>query len=283
MSSSPHVTITARPLWRLRAGPALTRNLLRAAMAVGLLASARYAIDPPRPAVARPVAVVSADLSAQGYAALFARRYLTWDSAAPDAHRRGLAAFAGSEMDPDLGMRLPPTGHQSVDWVDVVQVRSEGPAERVYTVAAETDTGQVAYLSVPVVHPSGGAVSLAGYPALVGAPATAPATDTTAGLRDVDDSGLTAVVQRALSNYLAGYASELAADLSPGAHLSLPVPSLSLDSVQALKWSPDGTSVIAAVQASGADGAQYTLAYELDVARWGTRWEVSAIQMDPNA
>jgi hypothetical protein len=283
MSSTPQVTVTPRPLWMLRAGPALTRNLLRAAMAAGLLASARYAIDPPRPAPIRPVAVISADLPAQGYAALFTRRYLTWDSAAPDAHRRGLAAFAGINMDPDLGMRLPAAGRQTVDWVQVVQTRSAGPAERVYTLAAETDTGSVVYLSVPVLHPAGGVISLAGYPAVIGAPAAAPGTDATAALRDVDDPALAAVVQRALTNYLSDSASELAADLSPGARLSPPAAPLSLQGLEALKWSPDGKSVIAVVQASGSDGVQYTLAYELDVARWGARWEVSAVQMDPNA
>jgi hypothetical protein len=36
------------------------------------------------------------------------------------------------------------------------------------------------------------------------------------------------------------------------------------------------------VQAQNARGARYTLAYELDVARVQGRWEVSAIQTDPD-
>ena len=41
--------------------------------------------------------------------------------------------------------------------------------------------------------------------------------------------------------------------------------------------------MLAAVQAQDGRGAQYTLAYELDVARAQGRWEVSAVQMDPDA
>jgi hypothetical protein len=37
------------------------------------------------------------------------------------------------------------------------------------------------------------------------------------------------------------------------------------------------------VQAQDARGARYTLAYELDVARVQGRWEVSAIQTNPDA
>jgi len=56
-----------------------------------------------------------------------------------------------------------------------------------------------------------------------------------------------------------------------------------LDSMQRLDWSPGGGAVIALVQAQDGRGAQYTLAYELDVTREQGRWEVSAVQMDPDA
>jgi hypothetical protein len=37
------------------------------------------------------------------------------------------------------------------------------------------------------------------------------------------------------------------------------------------------------VRAEDGRGVQYTLAYELDVTVAGGRWEVSAVQMDPDA
>ena len=280
--SPAHVSVVTRPLWRLRAGPVLTRALIRGAAVVGLLASARFALDPPRSVVRRSVATTPVDLPAQGYVTLFTRRYLPWDAAAPDAHQRGLAGFAGNGMDPDAGMRLPTAGRQSVRWAQVVQERPEAADEWVYTVAAETDAGELEYLSVPVRHPPQGAVSLAGYPALVGPPSAAAGGDVTASLPDVEDPSLAAVVRRALANYLSGSASELAADLGAGARVSLPTTPLTLDGVQSLKWSPGG-SVIAVSDASDADGVQYTLAYEMDVVRAGARWEVTAIQMDPTA
>jgi len=58
---------------------------------------------------------------------------------------------------------------------------------------------------------------------------------------------------------------------------------LSLESLQRLDWSPGGGSVIAVVQAQDPRGAQYTLGYELDVSREQGRWEISAVQMDPDA
>lgn len=277
---SAHVTVSRRPLWRLRLGPALTRGLLRVAAVAGLLASARFAVDPPRAAGPRPAAPERADLAGEGYATLFTRRYLTWDAGDPEAHQRGLAPFVGT-LDADAGLRLPAGGRQSVAWAEVVQWRAESAAERVYTVAAQTDSGGLLYVSVPVWHRSGG-LALAGYPALVGAPAAAPASDAAAGLRDVSDTALAAVVGRALGNYLAGAASELDADLAPAARVSLPSTSLTLQGVQQLKWSTDGRSVFAVVAATGPSGVQYTLGYELDVARAAGRWEISAIQMDPD-
>ena len=53
--------------------------------------------------------------------------------------------------------------------------------------------------------------------------------------------------------------------------------------MERLDWAPEGSSVLATVQAQDARGVRYTLAYELDVAREQGRWEVSAVQMDPDA
>ena len=53
--------------------------------------------------------------------------------------------------------------------------------------------------------------------------------------------------------------------------------------MQRLDWAAGPGAVLAVVQAAGRARRQYTLAYELDVARKQGRWEVSAMQMDPDA
>jgi hypothetical protein len=283
-SARSTVTITTRPLWQIRLLRGLPRYLMYAVAVAGLAASARFAIAPPRPAlpVAVPRGPAPADRAAEGYAALFARRYLSWNAAEPQVGAHALAPFAGGGMEPDVGVQLPPTGEQRVEWAEVVQQRESTPGEHVYTIAAQTDTAGLLYLTVGVMRTADGSLVLAGYPAFVGAPASGPAQPR-GRLREVADPALTIVVQRALRNYIAASAGELAADLTSGARVSLPGLALSLVSVQHMDWSPDGRSVLSVVQAVDARGVQYTLAYELDVAREEGRWEVSAVQVDPEA
>jgi hypothetical protein len=265
-------------------GRGLPRYLLGAACVAGLAASARFAIAPPRPRLAAltPRPQLAADPGAEGYAALFARRYLTWNAAEPGTDERALQPFVGPAMEPDAGLRIPARGEQRVEWAEVVQAREPMPGERVYTLAAQTDTAGLLYLTVSVARTVDGSLTLAGYPAFVGAPASAPA-QSPERLREVVDAALATVVERALRNYLAASAGELAADLTSGARVSLPALALDLRSVQRLAWSPDGTSVLAVVRAQDSRGTQYLLAYELDVVRLQGRWEVSAIQSDPDA
>ena len=90
-------------------------------------------------------------------------------------------------------------------------------------------------------------------------------------------------MQRALRNYLAGSSGELAADLTSGARVSLPGHATEPGVGAAPGLALDGSSVLAVVQAQDGRGVQYTLAYELDVVREQGRWEVSAVQMDPDA
>jgi hypothetical protein len=169
-----------------------------------------------------------------------------------------------------------------VEWAEVVQAREPIRGEHVYTVAAETDAGGLLYLTVSVVRKDDGSLALAGYPAFVGAPSSGPAPSP-ARLREVVDPALVTVSERALRNYLAASAGELAADLTGSARVSLPDLPLGLQSVQRLDWSSDARSVLAVVQAQDRRGVQYLLAYELDVVRLQGRWEVAAIQTDPNA
>lgn len=287
MDPRPAVTVTSLPLWRLRLAGELPRMLLLGVSCAGLAASARYAIAPPRPAapVRSGPSAPSRDPAAEGFAQLFARRYLTWEANDPEAHQRALAAYLGAGMEPGAGLQPPAGGEQQVLWTEVVQERIGAPGElRVYTVAAQTDTAGLVYLAVSVARGGsggGGALELAGYPAFVGPPATGPALGEGAP-REVTDPGLRTVVERALRNYLADAPAELAADLTSTARVSLPAQALSLEAVQRLDFSPEGGQALSAtVQAQDARGARYTLAYALDVARAAGRWEIAAIQMDP--
>jgi hypothetical protein len=277
------VTVTTRPLWRIRLARELPRMLLLGVSFAGLAASARFAIAPPRPvrtARAQPAAPTR-DLAAEGFAQLFTRRYLTWEANDPEAHQRALAVYVGAGMDPDAGLQPPSEGEEQVQWTEVVQERTEAPAVRVYTVAAQTDTAGLVYLTVSVARARSGALELDGYPAFVGAPASASAA-VDGRLREVSNPALQTVVERALRNYLADSAAELAADLTSTARVSLPAQALSLESLQRLDWSSEGGQTVSAtVQAQDDRGARYTLAYALDVALVAGRWEVAAIQMDP--
>jgi hypothetical protein len=222
------------------------------------------------------------DRAAEGYAVLFARRYLTWNAAAPQASARALGAFLDPGSEAGAGFVPPPSGEQRAEWAEVVQAREPGPGRHVYTVAVQTDAEGLLYLSVGVTRASSGELSMSGYPAFVGPPAAIPAQPAP-HLREVTDTSLSTVVTRALRNYLADSPGELAADLASGALVSPPSLALTLEALARLGWSPDGRSVTAVAQAQDPRGGQYTLAYELDVARDQGRWEVSAVQMDPHA
>ena len=278
------VRIIARPLWRMRLGRDLLRYLLWGLSAAGLAASVRFAVAPPQPVVPSAARTVPTrvDLAAEGYAALFARSYLTWDAEDPQASQRALESFSGPGMEADAGLQLPPTGAQQVEWAEVVQQREPAPGQHVYTVAAQTNTAGILYLTVSVVREADGSIALGGYPALVGAP-SAGAAQPPQHLQEVSEPALVAVVERALRNYLAASPAELASDLTSEARVSLPAAALSLDTVERLDWSAEGRgAVVAVLQAQDARGVRYTLAYELDVAREQGRWEISAVQTDPD-
>ena len=275
------VRLETRSLRRLRLSAGLTRWVVYLAAGVGIAATARFAIAPPRPARPPAAAVVSDDRGAEGFATLFARSYLTWDAAAPAAHQQGLAGFVGTGIDPDVGLGPPPRGAQRVAWAEVVQSRSAGPGEHVYTVAAETGGSAPEYLSVDVVRDGAGELRLGRYPAFVGPPLVAPATALDAGAgAEVTDVGVTTVVGRALRNYLAGSAQNLAADLAPGAVVATPAEHLTLDRLADLRVGRAG-GVLATVGAHDAAGTTYTLTYQLDLQSTGGRWLVGAIQTDP--
>lgn len=273
------VSVTARPLWRLRLRREAPRLLLPAVAVVGLLASARYAIDPPTPRLlpVRADSVVEADRGAEAFAVLFVRRYLTWDAADPEAHRQALAPYVGQQLEAEAGFQPPPSGSQRVLWTQVTRARN-GAREGRFTVVAQTDASGVVYLSVGVMRLAGGALALSGYPAFVGPSPIAPAAAPPA-LGEVKDGALGTVAARALRNYLAGQGSELAADLAPAARVLPPALPLRLESLDALEWLRAGSSLYALVHAGDRAGGRYALAYRLGVVDTDGRWEIDAIEL----
>ncbi len=208
------IRLVRHPLWRIRLTREAPRYLLAAMAVSGVVASVRFAVAPPRPAVGSSSKVPSTerDPAAEGYAVLFARRYLTWNGAEPGASARSLAAYAEPGAEAGLGLLPPPTGEQRVEWAEAVQEREPAVGEYVYTIAAETDAVGLLYMTVTVERTSGGGLALVGFPAFVGPPASSPGQPNTA-MGEVADGELATVVQRGLRNYLAGAEGELAADL----------------------------------------------------------------------
>lgn len=276
------VAIARRPLWRLRLARESGRYAVLAASCFGLLASARFAIAPPAPRIAAEPGYVRSlpDLAAQGFAVRFVRAYLTWSGEEPAPAAEALEGFGGPQLEPDLGIETPASGSERVLWAEVVQSREPDPGVHVYTVAAATAPGGLRYVTVPVKRTAAGPLALAGYPAFVGAPASGPAS-LAASLPAVTEPALELVVRRALGNYLSDSPDELAADLSANASVAPPASPLRLLSSGHMEWASAGT-VAVTVQARDAIGVRYTLGYELDVTRVRERWEISAIEADPD-
>ena len=280
--SRVRIAVVRRSIRRIRVSAGVTRWLLYATATAGLVASARYAIAPPRPESPRAAVVHERDAAAEGFASLLARHYLTFDGNHPDRRAAQLAGFAGDELDPGLGLSAPPGLRQRVFWTEVVGARPAHDGSRVYTVAAQTDRAGLLYLTVDVARDADRQLRLDGYPALVGAPLTASATSgEDLHLRAVDDPALSTTCRRALRNYLAGAADNLNADLTADAAVALPGPRLALRRMTGLLWEPDHASVLASVVADDHDGVTYTLRYELDVRHVDGRWAIAAIQTDP--
>lgn len=275
------IRVETRPFWRVRLSASLTRWVLYATAAIGIVATARFAIAPPRPAVVRPPSVDAPDPGSEAFARLFARRYLTWSAASPAEHADGLAMFLDTATDPDLGLGQPARGSERVAWADVVQARRVGPGEHVYTVELDTGGPSLTYLSVDVLRTLGGALQLGRYPAFVGAPVvTRSAALDGRSVGPVSDPSLTAVIGRGLRNYLAGSPTNLAADLAPATVISTPGEPLTVDQIGQLRVAGDG-GVLATLVAHDSRGTSFTLSYEIDVVQTAGRWLIAAIQTDP--
>jgi len=277
---SARVTIESRRLWSLRASLAAMRWLLYAAALAGIAATVRNAIAPvtAAPAPSRPAGGLAVDdAAAQWFALRFARAYLGW-SADLGAHEAALAPFLAAATSPDAGLEPAPRSAEAVSWEAIADARPGAGGAIEYTVAVGTAAGAVRYLALAVGAGGGGGPMLLRYPALVGAPAaSAAASLDAAALPALAEPALAAVLERALRNYLAASAQNLAADLAPGAAVTPVAPGLSLRTVVRLAVAGP-RDVLATVVAADAAGTTYTLAYEIAVTQLGGRWEITQIE-----
>jgi hypothetical protein len=272
------VRLEARSLRALRWRARLPRLLALGCVALLALAGLRAALAPTAAPPTAQGPTAGADQAVQSFAEGFARAYLSWDPDDPELREQRLSAFLSQALDSDGG--FSPSGlAREVNWTAVVAERRAVRATTV-VVVAEVDR-ELVYLAVPVDRDERGFMSVAAYPALVGAPASNADIEPPAE-EELEDSELRAVCERAVRNYLAGERRNLAADLADGAVVSLPARSLRVDSVESVTWVAPGRRVAVQLQAEQTGGTQWTLRYELDVMR-RERWYVRQLHVDPRS
>jgi hypothetical protein len=251
-------------------------------------AGVRSILAPPSPAPAPTQGGPPLDYAEQSFALGFARAYLSYDSAHPEAREAALEPFVAGGLELGAGFTPPDSGAQQVEWADVAQVQRPLSGGVAITVAAKlSDAREPVYLSVPVDRGKGGAIFLAGYPSFVGPPLRSSQRTADRGGEPVDDPAVSALVKRALANYLAGDAEDLSADLASAATVTLPNVDLTLRGVEQLDWvdGAGGGAVLATISATDPRGGSYTLFYEVGVQRAGTAdprlgpgWRVTYVQ-----
>lgn len=252
---------------RARRSAALPRYLASAALLVFCCLGLRAAFFSAAPTPATTHTPSAADAPSEDFALQFARAYLTYDSAHPGDRIRALAPFlGGGQLESDAGL-APGSGSQSVLWAEVASDQRALSGGRTITVAAEVSSQRrPLYLALTVEHATGQPLRLLGYPALVGAPAIGPPPGSE--LEAVTDPELRQVVERVLRNYLSGAATNLRADLSADAQVTLPTRRLSLQGLESLDWlgGQGSGAVLATLSATDAVGTTYHLTYELGIA-----------------
>jgi hypothetical protein len=257
------------------------RHLASLALVVLVALGLRTLITAPSTPVPKSLAPISSDAPSEDLALHFARAYLTYDAADPEAREEDLAPYLPKADGAGAGFSAA-AGSRRVVWEDVASDQPSLQGGRVITVAAEVSgTNLPLYLAITVRHEPGRPLSLVGYPALVGAPAISTSVDESPR-QAVSDPEVSEVVRRVLGNYLAGSAPELRADLTDDAQVTLPTIALRVREVSDLEWisGPVSGAVLATVAAEGAEGDTYTLTYELGIA-WQERPYVDFIEVVP--
>jgi hypothetical protein len=270
-----------RSVRRSRLAARAPRHLAMAVLLVLIAVGLRTIFFPSPAALATARPAPAADIPSEDLALRFARAYLTYDAADPAAREAALRPYLPSSVAADGGFTAT-HGSRHVLWEDVASDQTALAGGRVITLAVGlSDTSVPIFLAVTVRHEAGRPLSILGYPSLVGAPAlttTAPEDPREA----VSDRAVTEVVDRVLRNYLAGSAPDLRADLTDDAQVTLPTVSLQVSQVSRIDWvaGPGSGAVLATATAEGAEGATYTLTYELGIA-WRERPYVDFIEVVP--
>jgi hypothetical protein len=264
------------------------RYAFLACVALMCAAGVRATLAPPGPSAAAPAPGPPLDYAEQDFALRFARAYLTYDSARPESRERELAPLAAGGLEIGAGFSPPSSGSQKVRWADVAQVQRPLAGGVIVTVAAQLSTAaRPVYLSIPIDRDRHGAIYLSSYPSFVGPPLTKAPAPTQPGGEPVEDGEVSALVRRALGNYLAGDAENLSADLADAATVTLPTNHLRLRGLDQLDWvnGHGGGAVLARIDATDARGGSYTLRYEVGVRpvsaadpRLGPGWRITYVQ-----
>ena len=269
-----HGRLESRSLLSVRAAARAPRLAAYGAAAVLALVGLKALVAPtPAPPAAR--AVTTAGQSATGaFAEAFTRAYFTVDLADRERWSQAVAAFAPSGT---LVMTPPSERAVRVTWTAVLDSATTSAHEVAVTVVADTSIGLL-HLAVPVARDREGALRVSAPPALVGGPPVAQDADSRVE-REVDDEALRAVAGRVIKNYLARERDDLAADLAPGAVVSLPDLRFRVASIDGVTWS--GRRVAVSLTARGRQGLRLELRYELVVVRRGGRWLVRTVHTNP--
>jgi len=286
MSASPfpeRARLGFQSLRRARHSALLPRYLASAVLLVFCALGLRAALFASPATEAPPAATRAADAPSEDFALQFARAYLSYDALHPGRRAADLVPFLGGRLSEGAGLS-PSHGSQRVEWAEVASEQRALAGGRLITVAAGVSSQPLPlYLAVDVRHEPDAPLELLGYPALVGAPASAAAAPPPAR-EGVEDRALTEVVDRVLRNYLSGAAPDLKADLIPAAEVTLPTRRLRLEEVSELLWlgRPNSGAVLATLSASDRSGTAYTLTYELGIA-YRDRPYVDFIEVVPTA
>jgi hypothetical protein len=258
-------------------------RLLAGAVAVVLILAGLRAVvfGAPAPRIERFYEPASNNIGTEAFAEAFARAYLTWNGSGDiRAYDQSLALynqqFAGGQ-----GVQ-PSNAPERVSWSRVVQDQPSAlKGSRIVTVELQVIPGdRTQYLAVPVNRAQNGALAVTTWPSFAGAPAVQPAP-TMPSLTAVTDPNLITVVTRAITNYLADDQNDLQADLVAGAQVTLPAQQLQVSGPPVAVQSTGPGGVLVTVRATDAQGASYTLAYELGVEQTD-RWYVDSIEVIPN-
>jgi hypothetical protein len=246
-----------------RARARAPRYLFVAFLAITSLTGIRTILAPAPSASLAPAAPATLDQGAESFALEFARAYLTWG---PGLNReRAVRPFISSDLAYDAG--LSTRGSERVEWEHVSSEQAAAGGVRTVVVAAGVSTQRLPlYLAVPVRREGSGALALTGYPALVGPPSVAhaalPERD------DVASQAVSTLARRVATNYLARNRANLAADMAPGARVSLPSLRLRPGSIDAIQWGhgPRSRAVFVTAEATDPERRRWTLTYELGLA-----------------